>query len=349
MSRILRGVAACLASLVALTATGPAHAQSGASTTVVVASFGGNLDKVYAEALKPFLDARNIVVKWVPGSSLENAAKVVATAGRPEYDLVLFDNLAYSLASSKGVLAKVDEAIVTNYKDLDRRAQIPRKDGLPVGFYVAGLMYNTQEFAKRGWAPPTGWADLFRPQFCNVLGLANVNYAPGVAMLVMLAGGDINKVPQAIEKMGTLKNCVQTLEEASPKLEEKTQMGVYLVGLAATTRVPALAKQNVPVKFVFPREGTLFGNGTISVVKGAPNEKLAQEISNYLIGPQAQLILMSRAFYVPTNTKVKLLPELLEYGLPSPEQMGRLITVSDEEVLERRRGWQRDLQRAMAR
>ncbi len=349
MLHIPRGLAAYLTAFTVLMAAPPAQAQQRTPTTVVIASFGGNLDKVYAEALAPFLDARNIVVKWVPSSSLENAAKVVATAGRPEYDLVLFDNLAYSLASSKGVLAKVDEAVVTNYKDLDRRAQLPRRDGVPVGFYVAGLMYNTQEFAKRGWTPPTGWADLFRPEFCDVLGLANVNYAPGVAMLVMLAGGDINKVPQAIEKMSTLKNCVQTLEEASPKLEEKTQMGVYLVGLAASTRVPALALQNVPVKFVFPREGTLFGNGTISVVKGAPNEKLAQEISNYLIGPQAQTILMSKAFYVPTNTKVKLLPQLLEYGLPSPEQMGRLITVSDDEVLARRRGWQRDLQRAMAR
>src|SRR5438128_609821 len=79
-----------------------------------VLGLGGKLDEIFHNALADFETSRNVKFRFIPGSPPDNAAKVVATMAKPEYDLVLFDNLYYSLASARGALAKVDEKIATN-------------------------------------------------------------------------------------------------------------------------------------------------------------------------------------------------------------------------------------------
>src|SRR5207253_3250648 len=98
----------------------------------------------------------------------------------------------------------------------------------------------------------------------------------------------------------------------------KTQIGEYLIAVAVSTRVPTLMRQGYPVKFIIPKEGTVIGNGTMGVVKGGPNERLAHEAANWLLGPKAQKILMDDAFYMPSSTKVPLSKDLVGYGFPTP-------------------------------
>ncbi len=339
-------LATCAAALLALPVSALAQ---GAPTELKVLGFGGKLDQIFQSALVDFETARNVKFRFIPGSPPDNAAKVVATMAKPEYDMVLFDNLYYSLASARGALAKVDEKLATNYKDLDPRAVPEARDGYTVGFYFTGLMYNPAEFAKRKWNQPQSWNDIFRPEFCNVLGLGSVQGSFGLNTLVMLAGGDLNKMPQTIERVGKLKNCVSTLESNAAKLEEKTQTGDYLLSVAVSTRVPTLMKQGYPVKFLIPTEGTVIGYGTMAVVKGGPNEKIAHEAANSLLGPKAQKILMDEAFYMPSNKTVPLSKDLVAYGFPSPDVVAKSVTVKGSVVVEERRNWKRMEDRVMAR
>lgn len=335
-----------IAFALAALAAGPALAQDVPELKLL--SFGGRLDTTFQAAIAEFEAARKIKVRFIPGQPLENSAKVVATMGKPEYDLSLFDNLYFNLASSKGALAKIDEN-ASNLKDMDPKAIPASRDGYTIGYYFTGLMYNPAELQKRGWPAPVSWEDIFRPEYCNYLGLGSAQSSFGLNTMVMLAGGQIDKVPAAIDRIGTLKNCVSTLETASAKLEEKTQLGEYLVAVAVSTRVPTLMKQGYPIKFIIPREGTVLGNGTLGVVKGGPNEKIAHEVANWLIGEKAQKILMDEAFYGPINTKVKLSAELVAWGFPTPEQIAKSVMIPGEVVIEERRNWQRRQERVMAR
>ena len=344
--RLLRQLLCAAACMCA--ATFNAMAQ-GAPLELKVLGFGGKLDQIFQTALTDFETARNVKFRFIPGSPPDNAAKVVATMAKPEYDMVLFDNLYYSLASARGALAKVDERIATNYKDLDPRAVPEARDGYTVGFYFTGLMYNPAEFAKRKWTPPQSWNDIFRPEFCNVLGLGSVQGSFGLNTLVMLAGGDLTRMPQAIERVGKLKSCVSTLETNSAKLEEKTQTGDYLLAVAVSTRVPTLMKQGYPVKFLIPKEGTVIGYGTMGVVKGGPNEKIAHEAANSLLGSKAQRILMNEAFYMPSNKTIPLSDDLVSYGFPKLEVVEKSVAVNGSVVVEERRNWKRLEDRLMAR
>lgn len=323
-----------------------ASAQEG--ETLVIGAYGGSANKPFEEALQAFAEQNKITIRYVPGASLEKAAKIVATQDNPEYDIVFYDDFAHAMASNAGALAKINPELVLNLAKLDPRSLLPNGDAVSVGFYFTGLMYNSEEFAKRGWEPPSSWQDIYRPEFCNHLGLASITSSFGMHTVVMLADGDLGKVPDALTKLGTLGDCIQTLETSSTALEQKTQIGEYLVGTAVSTRVPGLARQGFPVKFVIPQEGSVLALSVAAVVKNSPREELAQKALNWLLEPESERILMEGNFYVPSNPEVKLTDELLGYGLPSPEQMSNLVTIDYDAVNANRAEWERLQDRAFA-
>ena len=291
---VLRTTTFLLAAGLALIA-GSAQAQA-QGQTLTVASFGGNIDNALRKAMSGFEQKFGVTIRWVPGNTTENAAKVVATKASPEYDVAMLDDVAQEGVSKLGLLAKLDMSVVTNYNDLRKQAKFPSMDGVPIGFNFTGFFYNEPEFKKRGWAPPRSWNDAFRPEFCNHFGLLSPSVSYTLNFVVLLAGGNIDKVPESIAKLGKLKGCVPTLEPSSAKLEEKIQLGEYLVGLHGTVRILPLGVAGYPVKFVIPDEGTALSSTTAAVVIGG-KEKLAQEFINWLISPQAQQVLLEEAFY----------------------------------------------------
>lgn len=334
------------AALVAL-CTGPVSGQSGGPETMTVATFGGLLGDAYKKAAKPFEEKRNVVIKWVPGTAVENAARVVATKSAPEYDAVLLENVTHNQASQGGALAKVDEAIVTNYKHLLPHGTRPSRDTVAIGFYLMGFFYDVDEFKKRGWTPPSSWQDLLKPEFCKHVGLMHPNISNGLQTIMMLGGGP-EKIDDGIRKLGALKNCVPTLEPSTSKFDEKIQLKEYLVGAHSTIRALPLVQAKHPIKFVLPRDGTIVTFSSISAVKNAPKERLAQELSNWMIGPEAQQVLMREAFYSPANATVDVPPDLRALGVPTREDTSKAIVLDDTTVVEKRRGWIRQVERELA-
>jgi putative spermidine/putrescine transport system substrate-binding protein len=167
-------------------------------------------------------------------------------------------------------------------------------------------------------------------------------------MLLMLAGGDPARMSQGIARFGKLKNCIPTLEPSASKFEEKIQLGEYLIGVHASIRAIPLIKQGYPIKYIIPKEGSILGYSIVAPVKNARNARLAQELCNWLIGPEAQKVLMETAFYVPVNDKVEVSPELQQLGLPNKQTMEKIIPVQASIIAERRREWVRQVEREMS-
>ena len=320
------------------------HAQ----TTLVVATYGGTLGASLKEVFEPFEKQHNVTIRWVPGgSSAENVARVVATKEKPEFDVVFGDNMTHYTGSAQGLWATIDESIVTRYKDQSPKAKVPSKDVISFGFYLTGLFYQDKEFEKRGWKPPTRWADLFRPEFCGRVGILHPNVSYGLNAVIMLAGGDPAKVSDGIAKIAANKNCISVLEPTVSKLDEKVQLGDYLIGANGNIRIIPLMQKGAQVKFRIPDEGTLIVATSVSVVKNSAHQRLGQEFCNWILGPDVQFKLMEKTALAPTNMTVTVPREMAELGVPNADMLKRAIYIPEKIIYENRRAWIRAVERAM--
>ena len=347
----LFAVGLAVAGVSSLLYAGSSHAQAPAAppSELVVGSIGGFLDETLKRVSVPFERKHNVKIRWVPGISAEKLAKVEASKANPEFDVVMIDDPFQILGSTRGLWEKIDRSVVTHYNDLYPQAKARNDDGVGIGFFFAGIFYRTDEFEKHHWAPPQSWNDLFRPEFCGKLGIPHPHFAYGIQLLLMLAGGNPDRIDEGIAKLATLKNCIAVLEPSAPKLEEKIQLGEYVIGVHGNIRVIPLTKKGIPVRFVFPREGSINAVTMLAPVKNARNGRMAQELANWLIAPEIQKELVEALYYGPANSKLRVTKEMRDLGVPDAEMMSRLHNVTASGDMENRRSWVRKTERAMAR
>ena len=319
-----------------------------APATLVVATYGGQAGAIIKDVYEGFEKQYNVSIRWaVGGSSAENVAKIAATRERPEYDLAFGDNMTYYTGNTQGLWAPIDESIVTRLKDQAPQAKFAGNDGVGYGFYLAGFLYNPAEFQKNGWAAPTRWDDLLRPELCGKIGIMHPNVMYGIHVLIGLAGGDPDKVPEAIAKLGAIRKCVQVLEPTTAKFDERIQMGAYQLSARGSFGSIALIEKGLPLRFVVPEQGSMVSFSTVAIVKGTKNMRLAQEFVNWVLRPEVQKTIMQKSFYNPTNTTVAVTPELLKLGVPDAATLRHAVVVPERIVTERRRDWIRQLERAL--
>ncbi|THU05449.1 extracellular solute-binding protein [Lampropedia puyangensis] len=336
-----------------LTAVLPLAAQAqGADTRqnrIVVASFGGQLDETYKKIFAQFEKDNNVTIDWVPGTAPNNVAKLAATRNAPEYDVVLFENVTQRLASTQDLLAPIDTTIVTNYQDTAEGARAKDNDGVGIGAFVTGIYYRKDAFAKNGWAAPTSWNDLARPEFCNHLGLEKAGQVYTLNAVLMLAGADVSKIDQGISRFTELAKCARVLEPAAAKHEEKILLGEYQVGVSATIRTLPLVRKLPDLAFVLPKEGAIPSYTMVAPVKGAPNAAGAQKFINWFLAPQSQQTLVRELFYSPVNTKVEVPADLVVLGVPTQTVLAAQPKIDNDVLVKDRRDWTRKLERALER
>lgn len=338
--------AATLALTLGLLPTTQLQAQN--TPTLTVASFGGQLDEVYKEVFREFEQQNQVRIQWVPGTAPGNVAKITATRNAPEYDLLLSDNINQRIASNDGLLAPINPAIVSNWSALIPQGQAKGQDGAAIGLFITGLYYRTDEFAKRGWAAPTSWNDLFRPEFCGHLGLERASQVYTLNAVILLADADTRNINRGISRFAELSKCARVLEPAAAKHEEKILLGETLIGVNATIRALPLTRR-LELAFVLPEEGAVISSTMVSPVKNSPNPELAQQFINWFLSPQAQAVLVQKLFYAPVHQAVSIPEDLKALGIPDAETLGRLPDIDLDDVVNNRRDWSRLLERAVSR
>ncbi len=330
-----------------------AHAQAGRPPSpLVIATPGGQLNTVLREIAQPFERENNVKIEWVSGAaSTEIVAKIAASKANPDYDVAFLDDLSLRSGSDLGLWAKVDEQIVTNHRFLLPSAVQATRDGVGYGLFYGIMFYNPTEFKKSGWAAPTSWSDLLRPEFCGKANFFHPNISYGVHALIMLGGG-VAKIDDGIEKLVAKRNCFPVLETSIAKFEEKLQLGSYIVGNIPNVRAVTLIQKGVPIQIVVPKEGTLIGAATVSAVlnpKQPERMAMAQRFMNFIISPPAQQTLMKTMYFSPTNSQVAMSEEMIKVGMVSTEGLKTMPAVQPELIVKNRQTWARNVDRAMAR
>jgi len=280
----------------------PVSAQSG--VTLRVGCYGGAFtDAAATYAAAPFTARTGIKIQWINGNPSDHLAKLIAAKGRPApYDVVYLDDDIESEAIAAGVLGKSGPADIPNLKFLYPQAINNDGYGPALNFYSTGIAYNVKKFEAEGIPAPTSWADLWNPKLARHVAVPTLDNTMGHAFLVAaeyLAGGNETTPEKGIDKIAQIE--AQSYPASSPVLDPLLSSGDVWIAPWLNGRTWGLIDRGVPLRFVLPKEGGFFGMTTISVTAMTPHRAEALAFINEVLGPLAQLGIVSQIPYGPTN------------------------------------------------
>lgn len=337
--------------------TDTGNGNAGAPTEMNMCNFAGVLGEAIAEVASGFEEENNVKINWCTGtgSGTENVAKITASEGNQIYDATLVDIQNQALASSRGLWAELDPEIV-NTDDVYEPLKAHNNDSVPIGMITNDIYYNLDRFEEQGWDAPTSYQDLLNPDYCNEVGILDINQSYGLYTVLGLgeltqedaAAGNLEPAWEAgLAKLSAAKDCFRTLETSSGGLEQKMQTGQYSIGTHGSVRVLPIIEAGAPLAAVIPEEGAFLTLSFIAPVKGGPNPELAQKFCAWFLTPEAQTALMNAVFFGPAISTVDVPADLADFGVINQDTIDTLVIPDVETVTERRSDWTDQYQRAM--
>lgn len=310
--------------------------------TLVLASYGGSYEKKMRETVIPKFEKEfGVKVKYITGSSVDTLSKLQAQKDHPQIDVAFIDDGPQAQAKSFGLLAPLDEKIVTNLANVYDIAK--DKDNIGVGFGIisTGLAYNKEIFEKNNWKPITSWNDLADPKFKGKLVLPSISNTYGVHLLIMAAkanGGSEKNIEPGFEKLKEIAKNAVTFDKTADVSNYFLQ-GQTVASAWGSSRVFTLKGSGFPIEYVIPKEGAPALMSTVNVVKNAPNGELAQKFVNYVLSEEVQTEFAKSLFNGPVNKNVKLSGDILNKIIYGQEQISKLVKVDWEYVNQKRAEW----------
>lgn len=344
MSTSLRGL--LLVGAIGLAAASPAAAQQ----TFYVAGYGGSFEQTMRKEVIPAFEARhNVRVEYVAGNSTDTLAKLQAQRANQQIDVAFMDDGPMYVAIQLGFCAPITALPVD---DIVPAARFPGDRAVGVGIVGTGLMYNTQVFKERGWAPPTSWNDLADPKYRGLIVIPPINNTYGLHTLVMFArmnGGGERDIEPGFAAMKERVNPNVLAYEPSPgKMTELFQSGQAALAVWGTGRVAAFAATGFPVDFVYPKEGTATLLSSICPIAKPNASPFAQEFVRAVVQPELQALLAREYGYGPVNKRAPIDPAAMPMA-PVGERAAQLVTVDWDVINPNRDAWTRRWNREVER
>jgi iron(III) transport system substrate-binding protein len=244
-----------------------------------------------------------IKVEWVRLSSGEVLARLRAEAKNPQVSI-------WFGGPSQDHIAGKKAGISTPYKpplDWKLPDNAHDTDWHWVGYYFGaiGFASNTTYLKKAGVAAPASWDDLLKPAYKGQVAIA-FPYTSGtsytvLATLVQMMGED-----KAFEFWKKLHPNIHHYDKSGSA--PVTQAGLGEVGIAISFSHDIIAKgsaKGYPISMTFPKEGTGYEIGAMSLVKGGQEPELAKKFVDWALSARAQN-LMQKWFRIPLNPKAEV-------------------------------------------
>ncbi len=323
---------------------GAVHAFPGISVAqarrLVFATFTGSWEEAHKDVLVPaFRKANNNAdITLDPMLSVDQIAKVKASLANPPIDVMLHDPGPALQAIDQGLIENFPIAQSAHYKDLIADAQL--ETGPAPFFQIVGITYNPEKIK----APPTSWADIWKPEFKGRVGITNLNSTLGTGWLVEIArmrGGNEGNVDAGFKAIEELKPNLAAVAANPGALATLYQQGQIDIGPGNFNAIQILKARGVPVEFVAPKEGAIAFQTSIHIVKNSPNKELAIKLIEAALSPEVQAKLMESPYLVvPTNTKVKMTGEIAKVLAKDHDDMKKKFVFQNwKKINEQRAGW----------
>lgn len=179
-----------------------------------------------------------------------------------------------------------------------------------IGIYAGtlGIVWNTEQLAKRKLSEPKCWADLVKPEYRKEVQMSNAatsgtSYA-FIATLVQLMGEE-----PAFAYLKRLHVSMNQYPRSGAAPMRNVAMGESTLAVTWMFAAVAEAQAGYPVKAIAPCEGTGYEIGAMAIVKGARNPDNARKWHDFVLSAEAQATgARAKSYQIPSNTKAPLPP-----------------------------------------
>jgi putative spermidine/putrescine transport system substrate-binding protein len=305
---VLRGAGAL--GLAAAAMPRPAIAQRAILT---VSTWGGVAqDGIKAHVQPEFEKLSGATLAYDIGGQGARYNKLLAQRASPGSDVFLGADEALVAGHRAGVLAPASRKGLTNLPNLhdwaltlsalSTDATVP---GVPFTLISYLLAYNPEIVKDR----PTGWADMWRPEFRDKFAFAAPVHSQMPAFVIIaaeLAGGSAANVDPGFKKLAELRPSKLTVFWTDWAPLNKT--GDVILATDFDYYLETMKDQKYPIEYVVPKEKGIGTVNYVSVVKGTKHPALAELFLDLMISPKAQAAAASESFQGPTNKLVELSP-----------------------------------------
>ncbi|MCI1010359.1 extracellular solute-binding protein [Pseudomonas oryzihabitans] len=265
-------------------------------------------------------------------NSGQSLAQLVAEREAPVADVVYYGVTFGIQADKAGVLQPYQPK---HWDQVPAGLKDPKGEWTAIHSGTLGFMVNTQ--ALGGKPVPQRWADLLKPEYRGLVGYldpssAFVGYVTAVALNQALGGN--------LDDFGPAMAFFKKLAANDPIVPKQTAYARLLSG-----EIPILVdydfnayraryKDNAPVAFVIPQEGSLTVPYTMSLVKGAPHRANGEKVLDYVLSDKGQA-LWAQAYLrpvrdvpLPAEVKARFLPDA-DYARAGTVDYGHMAAVQE--------------------
>jgi len=324
-----------------------------AGRQLVFGGFGGSFEQVMRdEMLVEFEKETGIKVEYVSGTAGGNYAKIAASGASSGIDVVWGNDITHLRGKRDGLWASLDTSVVDNLKDVHELALDPDGIGVGQGINAFVLEYNTEQFAANGIEAPDSWLDLWSPELAGHVLLFDIGVSQSqffIPVLAEIIGSGQSDVDAAFAKLSELNDVVASYPANAAEADQLFLQDAGWIVLNNLARVQELKKTGFPVEGVYPKEGGILFVNYIDIVKGSPDEDIAQVFVNFMISKYAQELNASQMSQGPVNVKAELTSDVKALVPASDEVLDALIRPDVELVLDNVEDWTARWQREVVK
>lgn len=290
-----------LAVLIVLSLLLVACAGGGAKSTEL--NLYGWSEYVPQALLDGFTQETGIKVNYDTYSSNEELLAKLQ-AGASGYDVIIPSDYTVAIMINQGLLDEIDLKQIPNFANLvpeltNLDFDPGNKYSVPYQWGTVGIAVDTDKVTT----PITKWADLWSPEFKDRVVLLD-DEREVLGMVLQTLGYDKNstdpaQLEEAKAKLLELMPNVRLFDSDSPKtalLAGEVWLGHTWNGEAAIAH-----SENPAIDYICPEEGCGIWVDNLAVPKGAPHKDAALAFLNYVLKPDASLLITKEFPYSSPN------------------------------------------------
>jgi putative spermidine/putrescine transport system substrate-binding protein len=326
--------------------------------TVYLLTWGGTIQQMLERDnwAQKFADATGFKVVLVPkATGTEIMATAIAQKDKPQVDVVQSDLLPWLSGVDQDLYVSLEQGTLPNLGKLYEPAVIKDSKGArtlgvePYGDLFC-LIYNKDTFAKKGWAPPTKWTDLERPELQGQLLIPPGTSAYGLYALIIEArahGGDEKNIEPGFAAMKKIGPGVVDWSDTFAKMSQFLEDGTAALAFHGVAGALDMQRRGLPVAYVIP-EPTYMSPTAMGIMKGGPNLAGARAFVNWWISPEVLTYRAETYGQTVTNKEVKL-SDAAAARLPGKDKLAKLVEIDYFTVLRERQAWLDRFQREVSK